>query len=119
MSSSQPSKRQRPDHGGTYHDAIPFLDDFHVVHAREGRLRHVACDTVWMAPTEQSPQRTLDPNWKTATSWGEPLDDPELALDPNGNWYDEVVGGEVMQPNDNIPNALPKKRKRSRVSVSI
>ena len=118
MSNSRPSKCLRPNNGGAYHDAIPFLDDFHVVHAREGRLRHVARDTVWTAPTERSPQHTFDPTWTSASSWGEPLDDPELALDPNGDWYDEVVGGDVMEPNDNIPKALPKKRKRSRVSVS-
>jgi len=119
MSSSRPSKRQRPDDGGAYHDTIPFLDDIHVVHAREGRLRRVARDTVWTAPAERSPQHTSDPTWTSATSWGEPLDDPELALDPNGDWYDEVVGGEVMQPNENIPTiAMRKKRKRSKVSIS-
>ena len=52
-----------------------------------------------------------------ATSW-EPLDDPELALDPDGAWYDEAVFGDIMQPNDNMPwVALPKKQKKSKVSV--
>lgn len=115
---SRPSKRQRPDDGGAYHDSIPFLDDFHVVHAREGRLRRVARDTVWTAPAERSPQHTSDPTWTTATSW-EPLDDHELALDPNGEWYDDVVSGEVMQADDDVPTVpLPKKHKRSKVSVS-
>jgi len=54
-----------------------------------------------------------------ATSW-EPLDDPELALDPDGQWYDQAVFGDVMQPSDDIPwVALPKKQKKSKVSVSI
>ena len=118
MSSSRPSKRRRPDDGGAYHDAIPFLEDFHVVHAREGRLRHVARDRVWTAPTERSPQHASDHTWTTATSW-EPLDDPELALDPNGEWYDEVVSGEVMEAGDDVPLvSLPSKQKRSKVSVS-
>lgn len=118
-SSSRPSKRQRPDDGGSYHDAIPFFDDLYVVHAREGRLRTVARDTVWTAPAERSPHHTSDPTWTSATSWGEPLDDPELALDPNSDWYDEAVGGEVMQTNGDIPTvASLKKQKRSKVSVS-
>ena len=118
MSSAQPSKRQWPDNGGAYHDAIPFLEDFHVVHAQEGRLQHVAHDRVWTAPTECSPQRALDRTWTTATSW-EPLDDPELALDPNGEWYDEVVSREVMEAGDDIPLfSLSSKQKRSKVSVS-
>ena len=117
MSSSRPSKRQRPDDGGAYHDTIPFLDDIHVVHAREGRLRRVARDTVLTAPPERSPHHTSDPTWTAATSW-EPLDDLELALDPDGAWYDEAVFGDVMQPNDNMPRvALPKKQKKSKVSV--
>jgi hypothetical protein len=117
MSSSRPSKRQRPDDGGAYHDAIPFLDDIHIVHAREGRLRRVARDTVLTAPPERSPHHASDSTWRAATSW-EPLDDPELALDPDGEWYDEAVSGDVMQPNNNIPQVpLPKKQKKSEVSV--
>ena len=70
-----------------------------------------------MAPPERSPHHGSDPTWTAAMSW-EPLDDPELALDPDGEWYDEAVFGDVMQPNDNIPRvALPKKQKKSKVSV--
>ena len=119
MSSSCPSKHQRPNDGGVYHDQIPFLNDIHVVHAREGRLWHVAWDTVYTAPPERSPHHASDPTWMAATSW-EPLDDPELALDPDGQWYDQAVFGDVMQPSDDIPwVALPKKQKKSKVSVSI
>ena len=79
----------------------------------------MARDTVWTAPAERSPHHASDPTWTSATSWGEPLDDPELALDPNGDWYDEAVGGEVMQTDGDIPTvALLKKQKRSKVSVS-
>jgi hypothetical protein len=118
MSKSRPSKRPRPDDGGAFHDTIPFLDDIHVVHAREGRLRRVARETVWTASTERSSHHASDPTWTTATSW-EPLDDPELALDPDGQWYDEAVFGDVMQPNEDMPRvALPKKQKKSKVAVS-
>jgi hypothetical protein len=118
MASSRPSKRQRPDDGGSYHETIPFLGDFYAVHAREGRLLHVGSDIGWTAPPERSLQHTSDLAWMTATSWRGPPDDLELALDPTGDWYDETVDGEVMELTDVIPViALPKK-KRSKVSVS-
>ena len=120
MSGSRPSKHQGPNNGGASHDPIPFLDNLHVVHAQEGRLQCVARNTAWTAPTERSPQCIADYTWMTATSWGEPLDDPELALDPNSDWYNEVVAGDVMQPNENILVAtLPKRRKKSKVSVGL
>ena len=119
MSGSRPSKRQRPDDGGPYHETIPFLDDFHTIHAREGRTRRVARDKVWAAPVERSPQHVSDPTWTSATSWGGPLDDPELALDPTGDWYDEAVYREVMEPTDDIRMAPQRRKgKRSKVSVS-
>ena len=56
----------------------------------------------------------------TATSWGEPLDNPKLALNPNSDWYDEVVARDVMQPNENILIAvLPKSWRKSKVSVGL
>jgi hypothetical protein len=104
--SSRPSKRQRPDDGGSYHETIPFLDDFHAIHAREGRM------------AERSLQHASDKAWMTATSWGGPPDDPELALDPNGDWYDEMVDAEVMEQTDVNPVVALPKKKRSKVSVS-
>jgi hypothetical protein len=117
---SRSSKRQRPDVGGSYHEPIPFLDDFHAVHAREGRLLRVGPtrNMARTAPSERSLQHASDKAWMTATSWGGPSDDPELALDPTGDWYNEMVDGEVMElTNVNPVVALPKK-KRSKVSVS-
>jgi hypothetical protein len=114
MVSSRPSKRQRPDDGGSYHETIPFLNDFHAVHAREGRLNHL----IRTAPPERSLQHASDKAWMTATSWGGPPDDPELALDPTGDWYDEMVDGEVMEPTDVNPVVALPKKKRSKVSVS-
>lgn len=116
MASSRPSKRQWPDDGGSYHETIPFLDDFHAVHAREGRLFRVSLNMARTAPPERSLQHASDKAWMTATSWGGPPDDPELALDPTGDWYNEMVEGEVMELTDPVV-ALPKK-KRSKVSVS-
>jgi hypothetical protein len=110
MASSRPSKRQRPDDGGSYHETIPFLDDFHAVHAREGRLNYCAMT----APPDRSLQHTSDKAWMTATSWEGPPDDPELALDPTGDWYDQMVDGEVME----LPVVALPKKKRSKVSVS-
>ena len=119
MSGSQPSKRQRPDDGGSYHETIPFLDDFHAVHAREGRLQRVYRDTAWTAPPECSLQQAFkDTTWTTATSWGGPPDDPELALDPTGDWYDETLDREVMEMMDVVPVVALPKKKRSKVSVS-
>ena len=78
----------------------------------------MARNRVWTAPTECSPQHASDHTLTTANSW-EPLDDPELALDPNGEWYDKVVSGEVMEAGDDVPLvSLPSKQKRSKVSVS-
>ena len=114
MASSRPSKHQRPDYGGSYHETVPFLDDFHAVHAWEGHLNMART-----APPERSLQHSSDKAWITATSWGGPPDDPELALDPTGDWYDEMVDGEVMELTDVNPViALPTKKKRNKVSVS-
>lgn len=100
MASSRPSKRLRTDNGGSYHETIPFLDDFHAVHAREGCL----CCVGMTAPPERSLQHASDKKaWMTATSWGGPPNDPELALDPTGNWYNEMVDGEVMELLDVNP----------------
>jgi hypothetical protein len=114
MASSRPSKRQRADDGGSYHETIPFLNDFHAVHAREGRLNYCART----APPDRSLQHASDKAWMTATSWEGPPDDPELALDPNGDWYDQMVDGEVMELTDANPFVALPKKKRSKVSVS-
>jgi hypothetical protein len=118
MASSRPSKRKRPDDGGAYHETIPFLDDFHAVHAREGRLFRVNLNMARTAPPERSLQHASDKAWVTATSWEGPPDDPEVALDPTSDWYNEMVEGEVMELTDISPVVALPKKKRSKVSVS-
>lgn len=44
---------------GSYHNSIPFHDDFSVVHVWEGRLAHVN-NNLWTVPTERSPQHDAD-----------------------------------------------------------
>jgi len=119
MAHNRPSKRQRV--GGAYHDPVPFVDDFSIVHAREGKLRRIGNELL-TAPAERSPQHEVDRTWNSASSWL-PDDDPHFALDPDGDWYDEVVNGEVM--GNHIPadaqvfTMQPKKALRSIVSVGL
>ncbi|KDR70910.1 hypothetical protein GALMADRAFT_144380 [Galerina marginata CBS 339.88] len=112
MSESRPSKRQRAE-GGSYHDTVPIIDDYYTIHAREAEFRRVG-NSYRLAPAlERSPQ--LDPIWATTESWA-PVDDPEFSLDPDGAWYDEQVGADVMEEFD-IPSVIaPPKKKRSRVA---
>jgi hypothetical protein len=81
-------------------------------------MQHVAREMFWTTPMEYSPQdqHTSDPTWMAATSWGGLTNDPELTLDPTGDWYDEMVDGEVMNPTKDIPMATLPKKKRSNVS---
>jgi hypothetical protein len=112
MAQGRPSKQTRV--GGAYHDSIPFQDDFSIVHAREGRLLHVSND-LQTAPAERS-QHEADHVWNSASSWL-PIDDPDYALEPDGEWYDEVLGADIMNPAIPDPTAQKKKRIQSNVSV--
>jgi hypothetical protein len=118
MAQNRPSKRQRV--GGAYHDPVPFADDFSLIHAREGKLIRVGNELL-TAPAERSPQHD-DHTWNSASSWL-PADDPQFALDPDGEWYDEAVDGGVMK--DGFPldgpasTTQPKKRVQSKVSVGL
>jgi hypothetical protein len=51
------------------------------------------------------------------------VDDPQFALDPDGAWYDEVMGGEVMEDHPAVdgpaPSSPPKKQVRSKLSVGL
>ena len=119
MAQRRPSKRARV--GGVVRDSIPLLDDYSTVHAREGRLVRVG-NEFHTAPAERVPQRESDHTWSNAASWL-PHDDPQYALDPDGDWYDEAVGGDVITQDDVggqdlPPTAAKKKRVRSKVSVS-
>lgn len=115
---NRPSKRQRV--GGSYHDPVPFTTDFSTVHAREGRLRRIGNELL-TTPAERSPQHEVDSTWNSAASWL-PVDDPQFALDPTGEWYDEVVDSDVMQDHIAMDGPAfatrPKARVRSKVSVS-
>jgi hypothetical protein len=51
-----------------------------------------------------------------------PADDPQYALDPDGEWYDEELDGNIMEdlnvhPEDTPATAKGKKQVRSGVSV--
>jgi hypothetical protein len=119
MAQGRPSKRARV--GGSYRDSIPFQDDFSIVHAREGRLRRVS-NNVRTAPTERLPQHDIDHAWNSASNWL-PIDDPEYALEPDGEWYDDALEADVMDPPIRVDalssTAQKKKRIRSNLSVCL
>ena len=120
MAQNRPSKRARV--GGSFRDAIPFADDFSIVHAREGKLVRVGNERL-AVPMEHEPHHETDRAWNSAPTWL-PADDPQYALDPDGEWYDEVVGCDIMAQDDDtgfaedsIPSSKKKKRFRSKKSV--
>ena len=103
------SKRARV--GGSYRDSIPFHNDFSVIHAREGRLARVN-NNLRTVPTERSPHHETDQAWSSASNWLL-VDDPEYALDPDREWYDETLEAGVMDtavPVEN-PSSNPQKKK--------
>lgn len=114
MANPRPTKRQRPDPGTSYHDAVPLLnDDFDTVHSREGRLKRVG-GGIHTAALPRDPHHGT--SWNSVYSW-DPPDDLEFALDPDGDLYDDLVEGNVMEEHPAPDN--PSKKKRSRVSVSF
>ena len=118
MAHNRPAKRQRVGVGGAHHDPVPFADDFSTVHAREARVVRVGRESL-SVPTERLIQCEADETWHSASSWL-PIDDPQYALDPDGEWYDEVLEGEVMDNIDDHSTATAAKGKkpiRSGVSV--
>jgi hypothetical protein len=119
MAQGHPSKCARV--GGSFHDSIPFRDDFSIVHAREGKLVRVSND-VRTAPMERLRQSDVDHAWNSASSLL-PIDDPEYALEPDGEWYDEALGADVMDLPISVetptPTAQKKKPTRSNVSVRL
>jgi hypothetical protein len=120
MASNRPAKRQR--FGGAYHDTIPFADDLSTIHAREGRLCRVG-NGLLTASVERGAQHEVNQTaWNSASTWL-PADDPQFALDPDSEWYDEVVDGGVMEGRIPIDEptlpTLPKARVRSKVSVRL
>lgn len=91
--------------GGFYHDRIPLEDDFEVFNV---------C-TVSSGPNHipiETSKSFLPSTWTYGSSWA-PDDDLEYALDPDDEWYDEVLEADVM---DEV--IMPKtKKKRSEASV--
>ena len=116
MAQNHPSKWQHVR--GAYHDPIPFSDDFSHIHSREGKLIYVRNELL-TAPAKRSLQHD-DQTWNSASSWL-PTDDLQFALDPDGEWYDEVVDGGVMEDtfplNQLASTPQPKKWPWSKVSV--
>lgn len=114
MADKRPSKRQRAViDTGAYHDAVPFGDEYNVIHSREIFQRQVG-STTYTAHAERSAQP--DTSWDSTMSWA-PLDDPNYALDADGTWYNDTLQADIM--DDILPQQAPlPKKKKSRVSVS-
>lgn len=110
---SRPAKKPRLAAGTSYHDQVSVFDDFHAVHGQEGRLRRVGND-VLTAPASRDVQFTSD-SWQSAAGWAPP-DDPEYVLDPDGDWYDDVVEGPVVQQE---PPSPPRKQRKKKSCMSV
>ena len=118
MANPWPTKCQRPDPGTSYHDPVPLLNDdfdFDTIHSCEGRLKRVSgLGGLGTAALPQDPHHGT--SWSSVYSW-DPPDDSEFALDPNGDLYDDLIEGDVMEELISPDN--PSKKKRSKVSVSF
>jgi len=112
MAQKRPSKWARV--GGSFRDPIPFADDFSIVHACEGRLIRVGNERI-AVPMEHEPQHEADRAWNSAPNWL-PVDDPQYALDPDGEWYDKVVDCDIMAQDDDLgfaEDSPPAAKKKS------
>ncbi|KAJ3501460.1 hypothetical protein NLJ89_g9327 [Agrocybe chaxingu] len=106
------SRYRKEREGGSYRDFIPLTnDDFLDVHAGEGRLVTFG-SRIGAAPLEREAQK-CDINWKTATSWA-PLDDSELALDPDDARYNAAVDGHVMEEQQTTSKSTKKSERRQK-----
>ncbi|RDB26172.1 hypothetical protein Hypma_006936 [Hypsizygus marmoreus] len=114
MATSRPNKRKCANpHGGAYHDRVSLTNDIEDIHAREGRTVRVN-NSRSTRDTHRSPQRGRT-TWTLGDAW-EPEDSGELALDPNGDWYDEEVEAPVMGEHRNA-EVEPQRKQRSKVAV--
>jgi hypothetical protein len=116
--STKPAKK-KPRLTSSYHDSVPsFNHDYHDIHAREERLHKTGIGTMATTAAIRVGHKS-DDHWNSSSSWIA-LDDTELALDPNGEWYDEAVDQHVMQEGRPSNLGLPGKlqKRRSQVSVS-
>jgi len=99
----------------SYHDCIPLANDFEVVHAQQAREVHVG-NLSRVVGGPRSPQRGRT-SWTLGTSWV-PEDNPNIALDPNGDWFNEEV--EAPATADHPSHTLhPIKKIKSKVSVGM
>ncbi|KAF8069293.1 hypothetical protein FPV67DRAFT_1415377 [Lyophyllum atratum] len=104
-------KRKRPDLSkAAYHDRVVLEDDFEIIHSRDAQSRRVG-NSSRVVESQRSPQRGRT-SWLVGSRW-EPEDDMELALDPNGDWYDEALDAPVME-DPPTHKVQPKKKKHAR-----
>ncbi|PPQ81774.1 hypothetical protein CVT26_010082 [Gymnopilus dilepis] len=110
---SIPKKRTRAQKTA-YHDTVPLDDDYSEIHAREGKLRRIGQG--YRFTHTQRDSIIDEASWNTLESWAPP-DDPNYALDLNGDLFNEVLEADIM---DKAPAPSPvepkKKKKRSQVS---
>jgi hypothetical protein len=96
-----------------------FNHDYHNICAREEHLHKTGVGTAATTVTIRAMGHKSDDHWNSSSSWIA-LDDMELALDPNGEWYDKAVNQHIMEegrPSNLELHGKPQKR-RSQVSVS-
>lgn len=102
------STRKQVQFGGHYHDRIPLEDDFEVVQVRTAALtlRNNAYNT----------ETTCLPlQWTIGSSWA-PDESAEYSLNPDDEWFDEVLEANVEDIMHQV--VTPKaKRKCSQISV--
>ena len=113
MAEERPSKCQCAPDTGAYHDAVPFGDDYDVVHSHKIFWRQVG-STSHTAHAECSAQPNT--SWDSTTSWA-PFNDPNYALDTDEGWYNDTLEADVMEDILAQQVPLPQKKKQSRVSV--
>lgn len=106
-----PNKRQRLQTGCVYRDRIPLESDFEIVQARTASR---------LGPNKllvETNKTSFPSSWLVGSSWG-PEDNLEYSLDPDNEWYDEVLEADVVEALNLGDAVLPgNKKKRSHISV--
>ena len=112
MSDARSSKRQRVDRG-SHHDRVELTNDFEVINAREVRVvEHGRLPR----ETPRSPQKGRT-TWMTGVFWA-PVDNPEFALDPDGDWYDIELNAPIADAAA-FQDAPPVKIKKKKTMRSV
>ncbi len=97
------NKRSQARFGGSYHDRIPMEEDFEVIRVRTASL-------TTRNTTYNSEVASIALPWTVGSSWA-PDDSQDFALDPNEEWFDEVVEAnveDVMAQRATAPKAKKK-----------